>query len=313
MNNKFKNIKPIECIKEIHSIIKQDKLQFNWSTLNLYHYTSGQGLKSIIENKELWLTKSEFLNDKDEIQYTLEVVNNIVDNFTSDEIIEEEEIFKIWIEKCLSDSILKFDFYILSTSINGDSNLLWSNYANNDGYNIEFQYPDLPVAINKVFSHNLFKNGVQPYLVIYDKKMHEELLEDEIKNLYKIFLYFYKNGENIEEAFNKYSFQNIANILIYSLFFKSKCFSQEEEFRLAILMSSKDDDSIKYHCKFNNGVFIPYIKVPIVDENGKLPISSITIGPKNNLDIAEIGLRHFLDMNGLDYVNIKKSEIPYRY
>ncbi|NRT92917.1 hypothetical protein [Clostridium beijerinckii] len=47
----------------------------------------------------------------------------------------------------------------------------------------------------------------------------------------------------------------------------------------------------------------------------KLPIKSITIGPKNTLDIAEKGLRYLLKWNGFEKydVRIKKSDIPYRY
>lgn len=42
-------------------------------------------------------------------------------------------------------------------------------------------------------------------------------------------------------------------------------------------------------------------------------MEKITIGPKNNLDIAEMGLRSFLESEGYYKTTIKKSKIPLRY
>lgn len=314
MENKFKDIKPIKDIEGFYSSLYQDELELFWDERTLFHYTSGQVLKSIIDNKELWITKSEFLNDKDEIKYAIEVLFKIIDDFTDENPSVEEQVFKLWIKQSLETQNFTIDAYILSLSTNEDSNLLWSNYAENEGYNIGFNYKDLFCALtNNVETKYGKQLGIFPYLVIYDPKKHEELLRKEVINLYKIYLYAYNSDKDKENIYYKYSGKTLTNILIYSSFFKAKCFSQEEEFRMAILTMDNDIKKIKYECRLSNGVFIPYIKLPIIDESGNLPIKSITIGPKNNLDIAEDGLRYFLDMNGLDDVNINRSQIPYRY
>ena len=36
---------------------------------SIYHYTSIQGLKGILESKSLWLTHYKFLNDPNEMRY----------------------------------------------------------------------------------------------------------------------------------------------------------------------------------------------------------------------------------------------------
>lgn len=69
----------------------------------------------------------------------------------------------------------------------------------------------------------------------------------------------------------------------------------------------------KYKCRISNGVFIPYVELPLIHKNGISAIKSITISPKNNLDIAEKGLKYFLEINRLKDAEIRKSEIPYRY
>ena len=80
------------------------------------------------------------------------------------------------------------------------------------------------------------------------------------------------------------------------------------------------DNDISNIVKFRicNGVFIPYIEVKFSFENQhdhKIPLKSITIGPKNNIDIAHEGLRNMLDT--LKYetkdIEIAKSLIPLRY
>ncbi|MCM2531938.1 hypothetical protein NDK43_05465 [Neobacillus pocheonensis] len=44
----------------------------------LYHYTSISNLKSIIEEKEFWVTRSNFLNDPGEVIYFVDLVTKII-------------------------------------------------------------------------------------------------------------------------------------------------------------------------------------------------------------------------------------------
>lgn len=73
-------------------------------------------------------------------------------------------------------------------------------------------------------------------------------------------------------------------------------------------------------------MFIPYIEVVFEESNDikGLPIDSITIGPKNSLDIAAKGLGQFLKSQGYkvslnpeckdnNKLLIKKSDVPLRY
>ncbi len=39
----------------------------------LYHFTNQQGLLGIVENKEIWATQIQYLNDTSEYRYTLEL------------------------------------------------------------------------------------------------------------------------------------------------------------------------------------------------------------------------------------------------
>jgi hypothetical protein len=45
----------------------------------LYHYTTADGLKGIIENDELWATSAYFLNDSAEIIYGCRILKEALD------------------------------------------------------------------------------------------------------------------------------------------------------------------------------------------------------------------------------------------
>ncbi|OMP65734.1 DUF2971 domain-containing protein [Domibacillus epiphyticus] len=312
MEKKFSDIKRIDDIHLFLSSLKADQLPLLEGSCSLFHYSNGNGVKSIVENREIWLSKSEFLNDKLERKYTLDLVLSIIQEFLSPEPNNEELLFSKWFKQMMEQDLFSFEIFTLSFSRNGDSNLLWSNYSNNDGYNIEFSYPE----IGKIFIENLkmvYPNkefSVYPYFVIYNKQDQIHLLKREIINLYKLFLYDYCNGEK------QFQFQKgkriLANIVCYSIFFKDHSFHQEEEFRIAVFHPYKNEKP-PYQCRLSNGVFIPYIKIPISNHGTNMPIKGITIGPKNSLDIAEEGLKHFLILNGLSDVSISRSKIPYRY
>lgn len=48
----------------------------------LYHYTNFNGLKGILENRELWFTDYNDLNDPTEYKLSLQVVERVIGNFT---------------------------------------------------------------------------------------------------------------------------------------------------------------------------------------------------------------------------------------
>ncbi|NPV01975.1 MAG: hypothetical protein HPY53_11400 [Brevinematales bacterium] len=96
-------------------------------------------------------------------------------------------------------------------------------------------------------------------------------------------------------------------IMVNSVFFKHNGFEQEKEIRCDI-MRMQDDTSIRHRVKQNT--MIPYLPIKIMNP---FPIASIKIGPCNNFEFVEAGLRSFLDHNDCKDVEIKKSEIPLRY
>lgn len=246
----------------------------------LFHYTSLDAMNGILRYKKLWLTKSEFLNDISEIQYSKQLAIEV--RKRAKEKYKDDAIF---LEVLNESNDMVFgqgvDVFILSMSLNNDSLPLWSNYSNNEGYCIGFNSN----FIEKLDKHDLLNIHGE---VIYDANKQLEILSDEISIAYEIWK---KHGDNEYGSDLNLIWNHIIRTLyIYSLFFKDPCFSSEEEYRVAFLLNVKKEFAGKFissdrctydHVKFRpkSGAIIPYIEVPVAFDDEMVPLKSISIGP----------------------------------
>ncbi len=245
--------------------------------------------------------------------------------------------------------------FIFSTSQNSDSINLWGNYSEHEGYNIGFNLREIfnrmwdgkiCVTGNKKLKDGSIKKHFIPRLdghesidmspgkVIYDTSIQGNIIADIFNFLEHIseMLYSYSNKtedmdkQSVNNLVGHYNnaFGSAIHILVNQIkLFKNPIFAQDEEYRIIFDVNSKLD--VKKYRQFK-GVFIPYIEV-VFDESNDikgLPVDSITIGPKNNLDIATKGLGQFLksqrykvslkpECKDKNKLLIKDSAVPFRY
>ncbi|AYK60068.1 DUF2971 domain-containing protein [Bacillus subtilis] len=296
--------KEIDTQNELRYLIS--KLKNKKKIKSLYHYTNIYGVEGILKHKELWLSDANFLNDKNELLYTY----NLCKEAISDICGKDKGAFLDHFKDVIESEALKKPVYVMSLTTNSDSNLLWSNYTNNDGYNIILDHKDL-FKESKIKNYHLLK-----FPVIYDNQIQKEIISELMCKFIGVMLYFQKFDKSNPNFITKwnYQFKVIALFVkILAIFFKDSCFSQEEEYRIALLPETWLTDYLDYTCRISNGSFIPYLTVPIHD---KKAIKGLTIGPKNNMDIAKDGILKFLEINGYDHLDensVNKSKIPYRY
>lgn len=325
---KFKDLEPIKSMYEVKKRSVMRMFDGVVEHTPIYHYTSGEALKNIIENNELWLTDSRFLNDKREIEHTKNMVQIIIDECMTlnKECFYVEDRFKDIVLEVLDE--LTYNMYILSLSTNKDSAFLWSNYSNNEGYSIKFM-------ADEIYKHIVCYTCTQQEKilfpiagkVIYNEEEQKERLTQIVLTLYQIYLY-YINEKKID-FFND-EVREIAAILMgCMIMYKKNVFSQEDEYRIAVIDLSGKFEDVSF--RFNKGAIIPYIKVPIIQKkdvkyNQKLEegidverlresaIEGIGIGPKNNIDIAQMGMEIFLKSRKIEKnIKVEQSGIPYRY
>lgn len=317
---------------------------------NVFHYTNAIALESIFRNKRMWVTKSDFLNDKTEYMYAINLVNRIFKKnkykYLDENVIAQiNRVFKSYLARS----------FIFSTSQNSDSVNLWGNYSEHEGYNIGFNLREI---FNRMWDGKIYITGnkklkdgsvekyfiprkdedksidMSPGKVIYDPTMQEKIVEDIFNFLEYIsetFYSFSNKNEDIDKQNMNYlvgyynnAFGSAIHILVNQIkLFKNPVFTQDEEYRIIFDVNSRLD--VKKYRQYK-GVFIPYIEV-VFDEKDEikgLPVDSITIGPKNSLDIAAKGLSQFLRSQGYkvtlkpeykdkDKLLIKDSAVPLRY
>lgn len=300
--------------KYIYPVIDKQKIPDE-----IIHYTDIGGFVGIIDNKELWASHTHFLNDKTEIKYTLNLSKKIFETLCKEKGLNEEEknkhldVFDT-IKKKLED-INEVNYFSLSFSINPDSNLLWSNYSKNDGYNIAFNTSRLIKQLDKKQESNEEQSNDEPEQVLlcsrifYDRVEQERILTELLTEIFDLLTRQDNLGDiHIEDSED--FLDAIKTLRWFSIFFKDACFAQEEEFRIAFFYN---DNYEGYHCRPSSGTFIPYI-IKKFDIDQKI-VAGVTIGPKNNMDINLDGLRKFIKLKRIDLSpdQINVSRIPYRY
>ncbi|MFP5180136.1 DUF2971 domain-containing protein [Bacillus altitudinis] len=284
----------------------------------VYHYTNIDGIEGILKKDgKFRVSHADFLNDKTEIKYTMELSVQIFLSLCEERGFTEEEIsdFKELYDKAVSiNDIMNTNYYSLSFSTNPDSNLLWANYSHNDGYSITFKYKELYDELIKETIPESPSSKKPKFVPIGSKVIYKESeqkwllskLLNEVLNRFKV----KANEPNYDVNSDGFIINAVGVLEWYSLFFKDECFSQEEEFRIALLYLDNSDANV-YECRKSNGTFIPYVEINFNRDS----VKGVTIGPKNNMDINREGLLKFLLKQDYDLtkVNINKSEIPYRY
>ncbi|MGN1168420.1 MAG: DUF2971 domain-containing protein [Lachnospiraceae bacterium] len=272
---------------------------------SLYHYTKCNGVQGILKEQAFRATKSDFLNDTNEMQYILSVVSEVLREIRKE---KWRELLQNQFPNTFYE-LKKRSYYIVSFSTDPDSITLWAEFGDNTGYNLEFQSSELiqEIELTKKISYHGY--------VIYSAKEQRKIIRDLL--LYDIPRSFGYSFEDIMERavsdknyplFQKYcnSFQKA--LTIYALFFKQEEFSAEKEYRMVFKANTKHE--IFYREK--DGFLLPYITVKLVQSKRNIPLQSITVAPKNHVDLAREGMRQYSKHLGYD-VEIRLSKIKLRY
>lgn len=301
----------LKNLKFLDDVIHIEQIESGY----IYHYTTLTALQSILDNNEFWVTKSDFLNDKSEFQYTYDLFrNNFLSKIT--ELSFRKKLINEFDAQINEDNdTLKRPldgYYIASFSTDADNLALWSEFSNAVGYNLAI---DAEPFIRS-FDKTIMWHGK----VVYNKEKQllllKEALEDamtwrpEYGNVKSLSDFFDNTPDNIIKyiALDLY-----AICTVYEMFFKQPEFYMEKEYRVVLSAIHEESDYVKspetLFFRPANEILIPYIKVhcKAIDS-----LKSITVGPKNNIDIATAGISIYCRSKGIT-IPIHKSCIPLRY
>jgi hypothetical protein len=274
----------------------------------LYHYTSLEGLKGIIEGGSIWSSDPEYLNDQSEVKYGCELVESVQSEFLKD---DTPNPFSKICERASMSTFLgeRPDKYFISCFCeDGDLLSQWRGYAGTtNGYAIGFSTEYLLRERPKEFHLRR---------VIYDQREQRSIVKTIFKEVQKEYnqilskantLSLEKNS--IDSDFSK-MLQNTLRECICS--FKNPAFKEENEYRIVYYVSSnKHPDVVNF--RISGGMLIPYIPIGWRSSESKVPsITSITIGPNREAELSKKSLNLLLEKYNLEYVDVRESKIPFR-
>lgn len=270
----------------------------------LYHYTKCEAAASILRSRNLFATKSSFLNDSNEMAFILHVAQKVIGELPSrkwqslllKELTETMEDFR------------RHDNYVLSLSEEGDSITLWSEFGEETGYNLAFDGTELLACISE--HHRIACHG----RVIYARARQEEILRDLLLTTLpgKIGLPFAEILSLASEGKDSAPFAQLCRkfgsaLGVYALFFKQEEFQAEREYRCVFRPESPEE--VHFRCK--EGFLLPYMIISVSDKK-VLPVRKITVAPKNHVDLARKGMLLYTRSLGYD-TEVSLSHLKLRY
>jgi hypothetical protein len=290
----------------------------------LYHYTTANGLKGIVESNTIWATHYRFLNDKTEYKYGQQIIENVLNETIGNH--SDDKSLVDFVGKIIAGiKAPRRGIYIMSFSEKKDQLSQWKGYSDNGlGYSVGFDLAEL--------SH------LRPIQVVYDEIDREKHLDHRISILEKIADDKLIMGDNSVWGM---VLSHIIQTLIYR--WKDEGFKEEKEWRIVKsdiyqeasisipdrLSSSEEfqhlrkllQERITYRVedlKFreSNGVLIPYIEIPFKTPKYP-PIKEIIIGPSHDPEKTERATEAIallltkVGYTEQDMPQIEPSKIPY--
>jgi Protein of unknown function (DUF2971). len=254
----------------------------------LYHYCSLSTFSKIIENKKLWLSHYEFVNDYLDMKWIHHKMDYEL-NLHQD---------KNEVEAFIRNYNLNIkDKYIACFSEDGDLLSQWRAYAD-DGCGIAIGFKSSELKIKNHFPHineiDFEMNRIGLLKMNYDDRQQDLLVKETIYSI---------------TTENKPDFIASGGYLErFSMIFKNYKFQEEKEWRI-VKVSSKDSPAKKYRIEKNQ--IIPYEEIDL-SSIPNMGIVGLRIGPKSKIRLMHFA--QYLEKEHIKWqdIDIQKSEATYK-
>ena len=281
---------------------------------SIYHYTTLDALKSIVENRSIRLTDYRFLNDPQEVTYCMKYIKELLQTYDdSNPTIANIKRMVFNLEQGLFDYTIMFKdargntsfakiqnvnghIYILSLTHNNDQLAMWDRYGK-DGCRLSLNDLKLfeHLAVRAVRKNHFMANAVQVINnpVIYNDDFNS--IKSSIEFLAK-----YPDDLNLPQ-----------NVLQLFLLHKDKAYEDEKEFRIVIgFPDSMLDSNVRKVFTAKNDIIKPQLEltnIPIEEI-----LEDVLISPYNTSDRAIVSVQEFLEFNLHKKIPVHKSQIKIR-
>lgn len=263
----------------------------------LYHYTSVEGLKGILDNESLWTTQIQYMNDSKEFGHAVDIALGLIKR---KKLSASARLTKFYsaMENTLGSSNGARTF-IFSMTENPDQLSQWRGYCGLGGYSIGFNKS----ALQELCETSNFRLEK----CVYDDTEKERLIGEVIEAAVSYF-----ESQDGREDFDVIERESkfYSRILKIGSTMKHSSFVEEQEWRLIGGPFSWKDEKSQWRTR--DGLLLPYYELKLArDEDGYLPISEVYIGPCKERHLAADSLRVYMQVTN-NLFRRRYSKTPYR-
>jgi len=277
----------------------------------LYHYTTGNGLISILESGSLWATQIACLNDSKELLYSVDLLLSSVIKRKKEAHSAEVDLLLDAMERELRDSGTEtVGAFVICFSQRRDDLSQWRAYSGGEGgYCLQFDFAKLHQGAHDV--------GGFIVPVEYDLVKQEIFAADVVKWTETFFIQGLDNKrapsrEKWLEEFLRCWFQHIS---YFAPLFKHPSFRDEQEWRILYYLKDSDVPNMRFHPRPTMiSRHIPMKFAPPNDSGYRaLPVVGVIVGPSRHKEISRISVGDILKSRGYPgSVPVILSDIPFR-
>lgn len=268
---------------------------------SFFHYTDALAVKSILENRELWLSDIRFLNDSQEmndgVKYIVEQLSGELPDvgldvgktmYARDYLIEA-------FDDHVSYGIDHEPTFVCSFSDAGNQLSQWRAYGS---YAIEFD-------------RELMESELDLFDCIYDEEGKTDVASKMVRQIiHDLATDIQENGEITPDGL-----ASLAMLVRTASIFKDESFYEEREVRCAVDIQIPSSE-VKFRSR--GGVLIPYITLPFPFD----AIKAIHVGPMRDQELAYTSMKALVSCvthkfliessDPISEIKVVMSQIPYR-
>jgi hypothetical protein len=275
----------------------------------LYHYTTQRGLLGIIRSREMWVTHTQYLDDRREFVHAVDLVRGeirrLLDTSPKDSS-RTEGLNRM--EEALRWTPESINVCVCSYSEDRDSLSQWRAYgAGTSGFAIGFP-ADLLTAATAAKGWYLAPcvyDPLQQRDII--RALVEEVLEENLSGATG-------NEANMDEDELLQLGGNLrAYLNRYAPILKDESFRAEKEWR--VISRPLMNSARSFDFREGRSLLIPYSKFPLSSEDLKFRLHEVVVGPTRDEARSRSAVVQFLMHEGLLRgleVPVEISKVPYR-
>jgi hypothetical protein len=294
-------------------------------TNTIWHYTNTTGLIGILQSDRVWATAVSMLNDSTELRYGLDMAESSYQEFTqSQDLHDQQHRFLAEVASAAKSALRTNAIYAVCASQDGDDLGQWRGYAEGSGYAIGLKAVPLSGVCGvdqepAEWQHRDLHAGWQQ--VLYDP-------EDQTKLLIELWEFAAAITPGPDHQPDDPEWQVMLDTATSAVtnavaLMKHPGFRGEREVRFAFDATRHRRRNLQKFRSGPHGV-TPYVELGMMPERSpsylitthspdRLKVSEVKIGPAQDQQTAELGLKTLLGTLGrVHTASVSHSAVPYR-